>query len=146
MRDERGAVTAEAALAIPLLTLVTLAMVWMLAFGIGQMKTTDAAREAARALARGDSEAEARALVAAVDPGAHVSISRQPGRVVVTVTRPIAGPAAFFPGLAGSTEAVAVAALEETGGTGPAGSMPDAAPGPVVPAPGAVGDRGAAEP
>ncbi len=98
---------------IPLLTVVTLALVWMLAFGIGQMKTTDAAREAARALARGDSEAEARALVEVVDPGAEVSIVQQQDRVVVTVTRAVAGPAGVFSTLGGRTRAEAVALLEE---------------------------------
>ncbi len=99
---------------IPVLTVVTLAMVWMLAFGIGQMKTIDAAREAARALARGETEADARALVEAVDPGAEVSVARSGGRVVVTVTRLISGPAGVFSGLAGRTRAEAVALVEET--------------------------------
>ena len=54
-RDERGAVTAETSVVLPLLVAVTLAMVWLVAVGLAQMRATDAAREAARALARGES-------------------------------------------------------------------------------------------
>ncbi|WP_110207435.1 TadE family type IV pilus minor pilin [Nocardioides daejeonensis] len=112
--DERGAVTAETALALPVLVGLTLVMVWMVAFGVGQMRTTDAAREAARALARGESEAQAAALVAAVDPGATMRVRIDGDRVVVTVTRAVAGALGVFGGLTGTTRATATAALEET--------------------------------
>lgn len=115
MKDERGAVTAETALVIPVLIGLTLVMVWMLAFGIGQMRTTDAAREAARALARGESEAVAAALVQAVDPGATMRVHRNGDRVVVTVTRSSAGAWGAFTALTGSTRSSATAVMEREG-------------------------------
>lgn len=113
MSDERGAVTAETALVIPVLVGVTVVLVWMLAFGIGQMRTTDAAREAARALARGESEAAAAALVQAADPGASMRVHREGDRVVVTVTRSTSGPLDAFGALSGSTRSSATAVVEE---------------------------------
>lgn len=115
MKDERGAVTAETALVTPVLIGLTLVMVWMLAFGIGQMRITDAAREAARALARGESEAVAAALVQAVDPGATMRVQRTGDRVVVTVTRSQTGARGAFAALTGNTRASATAVMEGEG-------------------------------
>ena len=61
-RGERGAVTAELAMALPLLVAVTVGLVWLLAIGAAQLRVVDAARETARAVARGDAEAAAVAL------------------------------------------------------------------------------------
>ena len=58
-RDERGAVTAELALGLPVLLAVTAALAWMLAVGVAQVRVVDSAREAARMLARGDNLASA---------------------------------------------------------------------------------------
>ena len=44
-RDERGAVTAEAAMALPVLVLFTLAMAWLVGLGVTQVRALDAARE-----------------------------------------------------------------------------------------------------
>lgn len=112
--DERGAVTAETALALPLLVAVTLAMVWMLTFGVAQMKTTDAAREVARALARGEPEGEAIGLAERVAPGARVEVTSREGTVVVVVTDDVPSPGGVFDLLSGTTRAEAVALAEET--------------------------------
>ncbi|MDN5892988.1 MAG: pilus assembly protein [Nocardioides sp.] len=114
--DERGAVTAETALALPLLVAVTLGMVWMLTFGVAQMKTTDAAREVARALARGEPTAEAVALAERVAPGSHVQVTARDGTVVVVVTDAVPSPGGVFDGLSGTTRAEAVALAEEVDG------------------------------
>ena len=53
-RASAGAVTAELALGMPLLVALTAGLVWLLAVGAAQVRTVDAARETARALARGD--------------------------------------------------------------------------------------------
>lgn len=111
--DQRGAVTAETVLVLPLLASVTLAMVWLLTVGIAQVRVTDAAREAARALARGESTAAAEELVGRVAPGGRMSASRDGDRVVVTVTEsrdPPFGLALELPGF--TTEARAVALVE----------------------------------
>lgn len=100
-------------MALPVLVLVTIAMVWFIGFGVGQVRSTDAAREAARALARGESEAVARELVQQVDPGAEVRISRTGDRVTVVVQRARDGPIGVFGALGGRTRGEAVAAVEE---------------------------------
>ncbi|WP_067438602.1 TadE family type IV pilus minor pilin [Nocardioides jensenii] len=112
-RSERGAVTAETALALPLLVAVTLAMVWMLTFGVAQMKATDAAREAARALARGESRADAVALAQRVAPGAEVSVSQLGDMVVVVVTGSVPSPGGLLDAVSGSTHGEATALREE---------------------------------
>ncbi len=117
-RGERGAVTAELALALPLLLAITVLMVWLLAAGAGQVRAVDAARETARALARGDDRSAALAVGRRVAPdGATVDVRREPGRVVVRVRAAVPGPGGLLrllPDVALSAEAVAID--EETKG------------------------------
>lgn len=113
-RTERGAVTAELALGIPLLLAVTVGLVWLLAVAAGQVRVVDGAREAARGLARGDPEPIAleRATTVA-GGGSRVSVSYAGGEVTVTVTRSVTGPGGLFDFLpAVVLEADAVAAVE----------------------------------
>jgi Flp pilus assembly protein TadG len=74
-------VTAEMALALPALVAVVLALAWLLALGVTQGLVAQAAREGARAAARGDSVAEIRDATHQVAPEAAVSVRRS-GRVV----------------------------------------------------------------
>ena len=115
-RDERGAVTAELAMVLPLLLAVTAGLVWFLVVGLGQIRATDAAREAARALARGEDHATATELAADIGPeGSDVSVSGSDGLVVVTVTARIDGPGGLLAALPGAdVRATATAALEPT--------------------------------
>jgi Flp pilus assembly protein TadG len=111
---QRGAVTAELALGIPLLLAVVVALVWLLAVGAGQVRVVDAAREAARALARGDDQAAAvaRAERLAGD-GARESVVSTGGQVRVLVTRDLDGPGGLLDALPGATlSSEAVAAVE----------------------------------
>ena len=55
-RADRGAVTAELAMSLPLLLAVTVGLVWLLAVAAAQIQVIDAARETARSVARGDDE------------------------------------------------------------------------------------------
>ncbi len=111
---DRGAVTAEAALVLPLLVAVTVALCWLLAVGAAQVRTVDAAREAARAAARGDDLGAARDLALRVAPaGATVDVVRGGEEVVVTVTGQVEGPGRLVPWLPGATvEAQAVSRVE----------------------------------
>ena len=96
-RAERGAVTAELALTLPMLVAVTVGLVWLLAVGAAQVRTVDAARETARALARGDEEGAAVARGAQVAPsGSTVTVSRGAGEVRVTVVGEVTGPGGLF--------------------------------------------------
>lgn len=113
-RDERGAVTAELALGLPLLLSVTIGLVWLLAVGAGQLRVVDGAREAARGLARGDAETAAFARAARVaGEGSEVTASYGGGEVVVVVRRRVTGPdglLGFLPEV--TLDARAVAATE----------------------------------
>ncbi len=116
---ERGAVTAEAALVLPLLVALTAALCWLLAVGAAQVRTVDAAREAARAVARGDDVAAAQDLARRVAPaGATVRVERVGEEVHVEVSAEVDGPVGVLAALPGArVRADAVAALEP--GTGP---------------------------
>jgi Flp pilus assembly protein TadG len=113
-RDDRGMVTAETAVVLPVLVAVTLAMVWLLTLGVAQMKVTDAAREAARALARGEPADRAVELAERAAPGASVTIQHDEGMVVVTVRQAVSPPGGVLDGAFGMGEVSSVAtALDE---------------------------------
>jgi Flp pilus assembly protein TadG len=85
--DERGAVTAELAVALPVLVFVTLGLVWLLSLGVAKARMVDASREAARALARGDSADAAVAVAREVAPeGTTVSVADSGDRVTVSAS------------------------------------------------------------
>ena len=113
-RDESGAVTAELAMVLPLLLAVTAGLVWLLAVGLVQVRATDAAREAARALARGEDRTAAVALATRVaPPGSVVEVSTDGEQVRVTVHSTVEGPGGLWSVLPGADlTATAVAAAE----------------------------------
>ena len=110
---EDGAATAELAMVLPLLVAITIGLVWLLAVGAAQVRAVDAAREAARAVARGDSVGEAVARGERVAPaGSRISVHDGGGQVTAVVVGRIDGPGglfARFPGVTVSAEAVAAA-------------------------------------
>lgn len=95
---------------LPALVAITIGLVWLLSVGLAQMRTIDAARETARALARGDAEAAARAVGQHVaPPGATLSVATSGGRVTVTAAAAVKGPGglfAFLPTVTVRSEAV----------------------------------------
>lgn len=95
-RDQRGAVTAELALGIPLLVSLTIGLVWLLTVGIAQVRMVDAARETVRASARGDSASAAVARGLQVAPGADVEVSTRDGHVVATASDSVSPPGGLF--------------------------------------------------
>lgn len=74
-RDQRGAVAAELAVALPAFVVVVALGVASLGAAARQVRLQDAASAAARLLARGDAESRARAVVAAAVPGAALSVA-----------------------------------------------------------------------
>jgi len=114
--SERGAATAELALALPLLLAVTLGLVWLLSVASAQIRVVDAARESARAAARGDAEGAAvqRGLEVA-PPGSRITLRSGAGQVTATAVGQVSGPGGLFDFLPGVTvRAEAVAAQEPT--------------------------------
>lgn len=96
-RTQCGAVTAETALALPLVVVFTVAMAWLVSLGVTQVRVLDAARETARAAARSEDRAQATSWGRRVAPeGSTISVRRADGAVVVRVSSQVAGPGGIF--------------------------------------------------
>jgi hypothetical protein len=106
-------VTAELALAMPMLFAVLGLALWAISAAGLAMDCTDAARAGARAAARGDSEASVRAVVERTGPhGAALSVQRRGDLVTVTVRARTSAPGPLpLPGF--SVGGSAVAEVEE---------------------------------
>lgn len=123
---EEGVITAEFAVALPAVMVVLALCLGAASTGVAQLKVEESARTAARAAARGDSEAQIRSAVSRIDPSQSVQISVSPDDVAamgegrarqvhVRVSRPA-------PGVIGSAtgwvlRADAHARVEGNGGT-----------------------------
>ena len=105
--------TAELVMALPMLVVVTCALAWLLALGSTQLRLVDAAREVARAVARGDDHESALEIGRQVAPGgARFTVAAEGGRVVVSVEAPAGdrGPAeSLVPDVTLRAEATALA-------------------------------------
>ncbi|MFI9611428.1 TadE family type IV pilus minor pilin [Streptomyces sp. NPDC052023] len=91
---DRGFVTAEAALVLPVLVMFAMGLVWALLVAAAQIQCVDAARTGARAAARQDPQDAVVQVAREVAPrGAEVALSREGDRVrVVVVARsPVLG-------------------------------------------------------
>ena len=111
-RSNRGAVTAEAAAVLPLLAALTIALVWLLALLIIQVRIVDAAREVARAAARGDDIGTVQSLGQRVAPvGSRIEVETgDEVRATVRVRVRAPGLFSFLPRV--TLSAVAIAAPE----------------------------------
>lgn len=79
-------VTAEAAMVIPVLLLVTVALTWLVTLGIAQVRCVDAAREGARLAARGESSGAIMAAVRRAGPaGAQATVEETAAGMTVSV-------------------------------------------------------------
>lgn len=81
---EEGVITAEFAVALPAVTVVLAFCLGAASTGVAQLKVEESARTAARAAARGDSEAQIRSAVSRIDPAQSVQISVSPDDAAVT--------------------------------------------------------------
>lgn len=112
-RPHDGAVTAETAMVLPVLVLFTVGLAWLIGLGAAHVRCVDAARETARAVARGE-DATARSLGARIAPdGARIGWRRDGPTIVVTVRAAVRGPLGLFAAIPATTvTASAVAAVE----------------------------------
>jgi hypothetical protein len=96
-RNDVGAVTAEAAVALPVLVLLALGLAWIVALGATEVRALDAAREVARATARGEDPATSAGLGERVaTPGSRIVVRDNGETVEVTVDSPVRGPGGIF--------------------------------------------------
>jgi hypothetical protein len=121
---EEGTVTAEMAVVLPALAVVLVFALWSVAAVAAQLRCVDAARIAARALARGEtSEMSVAAARAAAPPGAQVVVTRSGDLVMVDVRAAARLPGRWSGALPGlSLSGQAVASVE--GEPGPGGAVP----------------------
>ena len=89
---DRGAITAEAALALPALALVAAALVALGHVGVAQLRCVDAARVAARLAARGEPPSLVRARAEAAAPAGASVVVRAGRQVAVRVIAPVTLP------------------------------------------------------
>lgn len=86
-RDDRGLVTAETAVLLPVLALLLAAALWAVTAVAGQARCLEAARDGARAVARGEQPSAVGAAVRrAVGPAATVRVQASGPLVSVQVT------------------------------------------------------------
>ncbi|GAA2638283.1 TadE family type IV pilus minor pilin [Streptomyces vastus] len=115
LAGDRGFVTAEAAVVLPVLIAFTSALVWALMAVSAQIQCVDAARAGARAAARQDPPGTVTTVARQTAPdGAQVTVRREGDLVRVRVTAKPPGPDALALDL--GHEAVALA--EQTVGSG----------------------------
>lgn len=115
---DRGSVTAEIAVALPGLVLITVAALWGVSVASVQLACTDAARSGARAAARGEPLPAVRQFVArALPTGAAVEVSRKGDETQVDVTVQVRAPAPT--GLGPLTVRARATAVTEPGVTTP---------------------------
>lgn len=113
----RGAVTAEIAAALPALVAIVIGAVWLVAVALAQLRCVDAAREAARAAARGEDTAVAARLAETVGPdGASVHIRLEGDLVRVDVSARVPLPLPFVDDLPAPTVHGEAAAVMEVPG------------------------------
>jgi hypothetical protein len=80
-------VTAETAVVLPVIAAFTLVLVWMTSVAITEVRLVDSARDAARALARGEDEAEVTAQVSDTAPaGSRLQVVHDGDDVTVDIS------------------------------------------------------------
>ncbi|WP_051425561.1 TadE family type IV pilus minor pilin [Jiangella gansuensis] len=113
---QRGMVTAELAAAFPALVVVLLGAVWAVTLAAAQLRCDDAAREAARAAARGEDATIIRQVAAEVAPdGADVDVQRSGGTVTVRVSARMSMPGPLGDTVPAPTVRGSAVALDESG-------------------------------
>lgn len=85
-RGDRGAVTAEMALVLPVLIALLILGIWSIGLVVMNIRCIDAARDVARAVARGDSPEQAEAIGHRTVPTGTITITRDDSDIHVTVT------------------------------------------------------------
>ena len=116
IRGDRGMVTAETAMVLPALVVVVCVAVSAIAVATAQLRCVDAAREAARAAARGEGASVVRTFAAQAAPGsARVSVSLVGDRAQVTVTATLHPLGRLLPEISVRARAVGVREPGESG-------------------------------
>ena len=109
---DRGSVTLEAALVLPLLLLVAAALMWAMGVGFTALAMGDAVRTSARLIARGDDTDAVMARLQASLPDAELALESQGADVVITAAHEVSLPIPVFRDLGFTVTQSATAPLE----------------------------------
>ena len=112
--SDHGMVTLEVALAIPVVLIVTVAATLLLSLGHLQARLTDAARSAARDVARGQSQELAVAHATRGVPGARVEVTVSGDVVSVRAEQEVRGPGPLLAAIRRTVSATVVTHREGT--------------------------------
>ena len=114
---DRGYVTAETAVVLPVLAILVAAALWSIAVAGAQLRCIDAARDAARAAARGEADpAVVTAARISAPADARIEVTHVGSRVTVVVKVRV-GPAAGVLASVPAPEAQATAVAESEAGS-----------------------------
>lgn len=112
---DRGMVTAELATVLPVVVIILVAAIWGVSVAMVKARCLDAAREAARAAARGEQVETVREVAEQVAPeSAEVEIRHRDGMVLVEVASRVGPPLPMAEALPGVTVRGRAVALEES--------------------------------
>jgi hypothetical protein len=109
---ERGSAVIEAAVAIPALVAIALALLWIISLGVTHVRVDEAAYSAARLAARGATEDSVRLVVQSRLASAQVEMTSDADTVSVTVTDHVLADVPILRGLTAPISATAVVAWE----------------------------------
>jgi Flp pilus assembly protein TadG len=99
-RTQRGAVTAEVAIALPVLLTLLFLGIWLIGVVTANIRCIDAARDVARAVARGESAETAQEIGRRTAPdNATITVTRTNSDIHVTVTATPEGNASLLAAL-----------------------------------------------
>ena len=108
-------VTTELAVVAPFAVALAFLLLWIVSLGLTQVRVTDASREAARVVARGESIGSAQVIARRQSPpGAKVVVDSDKGIVTVTVSVRSRMPVPFFDGIGARTMRSSSVAAQET--------------------------------
>lgn len=110
--SDRGMVVLETALAIPVLTMVALALAWVVSIGGAALHLGDTVRSAARELARGESQQAVLDRARGEIPAAQFDVVVDGGRVSVAARQEVSPPVPMLDGLGITVRQQAVVPVE----------------------------------
>lgn len=112
---DRGSVTLEAALAVPLLLLVAAALMWALGVAIGTLAMGDAVRTSARLIARGDAADLVMSRLQQSLPDSDLTLESRGGDVEISAEQFVSLPIPVFRDLGFTVTQTATAPVESFG-------------------------------
>lgn len=115
MHRDRGSVTLEAALVLPMLLLVSAVLMWGMGIGFTALAMGDSVRTSARLIARGEDPDAVMARLQAALPDSELDVESRDGEVLITAQRFISVPIPIFRQLGLTVTQSALAPLEAFG-------------------------------